>query len=89
MVNQEHQMPHRCGIITARPAKPEVIAVQPEEGTVHQSLLPPTSKLFVFCLFIVMTYLEGAKKKITPLMEEAKLISDDEANELGKKDVDG
>ena len=36
MVNQEHQMPHRCGIITARPAKPEVIAVQPEDGMVHQ-----------------------------------------------------
>lgn len=36
----------------------------------------------------VMAYLESAKKKITPLMEETKLISDDEANELGKKDVD-
>ena len=32
MVNQEHQMPHRCGIITARPARPDIIAVQPEEG---------------------------------------------------------
>ena len=40
------------------------------------------------CLSIVMTYLENAKKKIMPLMEDAKLISDDEANELGKKDVD-
>lgn len=67
MVNQEHQMPHRCGIITARPPKPDIIASQPEE---------------------VMAYLESAKKKITPLMEETKLISDDEANELGKKDVD-
>lgn len=36
-----------------------------------------------------MTYLESAKKKVAPLMEEVKLISDDEANELGKKDVDG
>lgn len=40
------------------------------------------------CLDIVTTYLENAKKKIAPLMEEPKLISDDEANELGKKDVD-
>lgn len=32
MVNQEHQMPHRCGIITARPVKPDVIAVELEEG---------------------------------------------------------
>ena len=35
MVNQEHQMPHRCGIITARPARPDIIAVQPEEGTLQ------------------------------------------------------
>lgn len=83
MVNQEHQMPHRCGIITARPAKPEVIAVQPEDG-----IITSEKTLHFIFLSIVMTYLESAKKKIMPLMEEAKLISDDEASELGRKDVD-
>lgn len=38
--------------------------------------------------FLVTTYLESAKKKINPMMEGAKLISDDEATEMGKKDVD-
>ena len=32
--------------------------------------------------------MESANKKIMLLMEETKLISDDEASELGKKDVD-
>jgi len=36
----------------------------------------------------VTTYLENTKKKIMPLMEETKLISEDEANEFGKKDID-
>ena len=88
MVNQEHQMPHRCGIITARPPKPDIIASQPEEGTnthTHTIDTPSASSTFDVT---VMAYLESAKKKITPLMEETKLISDDEANELGKKDVD-
>ena len=55
----------------------------------YYNQLPPIRKFYSsFFLPIVMTYLESAKKKIMPLMEEAKLISDDEANELGRKDVD-
>ncbi|XP_065897750.1 serrate RNA effector molecule homolog isoform X2 [Dysidea avara] len=67
MIMQEHRMPHRCGIITARPTKPDIISVQPKE---------------------VNTYLDSAKNKVQPHMEQTELLSDQEAADLGKKDVD-
>jgi len=36
----------------------------------------------------VGTYLESAKNKIQPHMEQTELLSDQEAADLGKKDVD-
>jgi len=36
----------------------------------------------------VSTYLESAKNKIQPHMEQTELLTDQEAVDLGKKDVD-
>ena len=84
MIMQEHRMPHRCGIITARPTKPDIISVQPKEG----KLQPLLSTKCEWHAIIVNTYLDSAKNKVQPHMEQTELLSDQEAADLGKKDVD-
>lgn len=72
-------MPHRCGIITSRPAPPPN-AVTNVEGV----LLSASDILFISCL--VNEYIKLAEVRAQPLLEEKTYLEGEELEKLGKRD---